>query len=371
MRQIHLCSMLVAMLIAGPAMAAWTPSGYDPALEMLDIKYTLDFSVETDPGEPWSSVGSGVIGRNAIAPFRLDLRDGVMMAGMYDITFMARVNTPGGTGPNGQNNNQNANQVTHILPNSPPALNSMMPDGSAFGGTALWLASGAFLKGEAPETNHWSEPLNTGTWIDGTTRAATATAGMRGPYVTVPVLTDETTVMTFYFSQDIYVPSHVLDVNEDTGATTLAPSHVRFGIYMERGSGTVAWPNGIHTYGLDLTTDVWHRVEARVTVMTNGGELASSSDDTGWVTVEYYLDGVLRSTVTEQTLIQGGSPGYTNNSGDVRLSWGTYVERGNQNGFAPELYITNIVMAEVNAIPEPMTMSLLALGGLALLRRRK
>ena len=203
---------------------------------------------------------------------------------------------------------------------------------------------------------------NLGTYWNGSTGAAHTggdTRGFGSATLTMPIVTGKETTKVFYLSQQVFVPDHTAD-GVDAGKV------VGVGIYAEREGYGLFSPGGQHGQPMALTTDVWHLVEARVTITTDGGLTDAFADDTGTMTVAYYLDGAL---FTSQTFNLADNSSFMRN-GDIVLSWGDGLQRGWQ-GYVPEMYVTNMVFAEIVPVPEPATMTLLALGGLAILRRKR
>jgi len=345
------------------SVSAWADDvspAYSSTGESLVILRSENFSGGVDE----TLTGTGISGHGSAGGETrgaLRLYDPAGAPGMYDIGYK------GGPG--------NSEWVSHVFSPKPPAAGSALFGGGQFSGQALWVCSGLFQKGKAPAVGEPlpGDPLPTGTWWNGDIRTAGNGADFwgtnGGASVKVPVRVDETIVATYYLSQQVFIPDHTED-------GVPAGRSANFGVYLDRVGYGLIGSAGHDSFRPSLSLGQWHQIEARVTITTCGGTEMNLYDDTASMTCQYFVDGV--AVGDPKSWVLGGwfnanansdwtdTPGY-----DLNLFWGDSIDRGWQNS-VPEFYVTNIVIAEIVpvSVPEPATMSLLVLGGLAMRRRK-
>jgi len=336
--------------------------------------------------------------------------------------------------------------VSDYIPNKGPAVGTALQGGGTFDGTALWLTDTMFKPKHAPAIGTYS-PGSTGTYWDGTVGPADTGADWclnSSSMVSMALPRDTTTKGSYVSSFDVYVPSHNGDALAGSQNVRATSYNFWVGPYLERDEFSLQSAGGIGgDPTLSVSTDAWHKVDVRMdfTVTTQGPYYTYAdyyasghgptdniwNHDSGSVLLSYYVDGALirqRTQVLDQTSMRQ-RPADT----PISFSAGGGIIRGCQ-GSAPELYIDNIMVGQIQAapilgdadhngkvdfndylvlessfggppsgvsnadfdnsgkvdfidylalesnfgygagVPEPMTLTLLGLGGLAIIRRR-
>ncbi len=149
--------------------------------------------------------------------------------------------------------------------------------------------------------------------------------------------------------------------------------HCNFGEAIDR----AGWPSGMYwnAYSLTLQTMNARSPMVRWTVPEDGQYqvdivLEHNSSWAGVVTgVQVLLNGSVETAGTISGF-QSGPENFLTYSNTLTLSAGDYIEAGIDGPVRSDW--SRVALAfDVTQVPEPVTMSLLALGGLALIRRRK
>jgi hypothetical protein len=118
-------------------------------------------------------------------------------------------------------------------------------------------------------------------------------------------------------------------------------------------------------------------------ISATGGKILSGAVYAGWVNQAWHSNGAVSDGAI--TGIAGDKPNFQapdapDGSALYSLVWKAPDVEGivtvSASGVAifeqnPFGYVTSIAPVDINVVPEPMTMSLLSLGGLALIRRRR
>jgi len=359
-------AVVCSFLVAATAMAG----AYDPLTEMLVPSWTDDFGAQgtggmSGAGLGWEPRGGWSYPSPTVVRFYDGEAGGTQAPGSFDIALKK-----GGT-------TDYYEEVTHVTSNEAPAVGGALYGGGTFDGTALWLVNGGlFQAGQAPPVGSVNVA---GTSWDGSSKTCTPGADVNparpSKLAQTPVVQGTDTVpaapttMTWYTAADIYLPGH-----DEVGSFTY---RVGVGPYAERDWYGLKDLGGMGYATVTLTPDVWHKLEIRMEVTTNGN-LAdadpNNNDDTATAVTTYFVDGVQVNQVTEtlSTYWMQHRPNTTPVSIGPAFAFMRPVQ-----GFPPEAFIDNIMLAEIVAappaaeIPEPATAVLLGVGLLAARRRRR
>ncbi|MCL2701398.1 MAG: PEP-CTERM sorting domain-containing protein [Phycisphaerae bacterium] len=338
---------VIAMVMSAPAFAGALNSG-----ETLDIMSRLTFGnagegdsvLNPSNMDPWGMVNHGSYG-DALSRRYFD-GGGTQAPGLFEIAFK---------------NDRSAGDeyISHVISSKGPAVGSLLYDGTEFDGTALWLAHSVFAADTAPSGD------------EGGAEAGSIAMASKATQIHI-IPQPGTTTSTYYFSADVYMPDH-----SDAGNL---PTGFHVGPYFDVEGYGLRSPGGMGGTYINMANfglDAWHLFEMRAEFTITGADRADDDPDgiknrnTLMVTLYYYVDETLVSQATWDLNESGNATGSWINQFDGSINIGTAfgLQRGWQ-GSAPEVFFDNITTALI-VIPEPATMSLLALGGLALLRRRK
>ncbi|WP_394830175.1 Ig-like domain-containing protein [Pendulispora rubella] len=229
--------------------------------------------------------------------------------------------------------------ITQHVPNRVPAAGGTMSGGARFDGTALWLGHSRFQSGHAPPIGSESGAA-TGVLWNGSTGPANTGADIRGDAarrISVPVVTGTPTRTSLLISAQVYAPSHAGE---------------RYGLrpqpYLDRAGFGLTSPGGHGHRVVDLASvvDTWNLLEIRADVITNGGELEDSSDDSGRVTYRYFLNGV--ETGSAETIELDPTQMHAR-EGALNFSPGFGLTRGWQ-GDAAEVFLDDISVSGIGGI---------------------
>jgi len=346
---------VVAVLVSAPAMAGALNSD-----ETLDVLSKLTFG---NPGED-----DGILCPSGTSPW------GLVYGGAYGGGYSLRYFDGGDSQAPGthqiayKNTGGSGNEtISDLIPNKGPAAGSLLFDGTAFDGTALWLAHSVYAAGTAPAVG-----------TEGADAGAIAMASAATQLHITPQ--PGTTTVTYYWSTDVYMPDHSGD--RDTGGNVPTGFHV--GPYFDCAGYGLRSPGGMTGTYINMSgygLDSWHKFEMRAEFAITGQD-RDEDDPVGitnhnlvTVTLTYFMDGVQMTspgTAVIDLHEAGNATGPWINQHDGTLNIGVAfgLQRGNQSS-APEVYFDNITTAMIVPVPEPMTMGLLVLGGLTILRRRR
>lgn len=350
-------SAVVTMTVLGLASVALA-GPFNPPESLGTNYYALTFGTQGSGTDSLS--GTGVENHGAFAfPPGNNLRffdgesGGLQAFGVYDIAYK-NLCCPGGS----------TERISDWLPNRVPAVGSGLSGGGSFDGTALWLGYARFQAGLAPAIGTDSPPT-TGTRWNSSTGAAETGTDVRpesSHYVDVPIVLNVVTQMIFLMSAQVYVPSH----NADQDGANAINYSLRPQPYVDRNSFGLTTPGGHGGHQINFSggLDQWSLLQIRAHFITDGGSLASSSDDSARVTYSYFLNGTqvggAQTFILDPTWI-------TSQPGPIHFGPGYGLTRGWQ-GDAPEMFFDDISVFEI--VPEPTAALLLLAGGLLLWRRR-
>nr|CEL20641.1 hypothetical protein [Kibdelosporangium sp. MJ126-NF4] len=325
--------LLAALVIASgtvvPAANAAQPPAQSPRVYFApgesfgEVHYVLRFG-EPDKGTD-SLAGSGMQAHDAYGSGKSKRLFSTSSRGQYDIAYKATCC---------------GERVDALVRNSIPIPGANLGDLSWHDGTSLWLSHSRFKAGSAPRTGADSPP-GTGVREDGTTGPADTGTAVRADndhLMAVPVVRGTETKRSYLVSANVYTPKH---------------SGVQYGVrpqpYMDRGGLGLTSPGGIGNRVVDLAgvTGQFAILQVRADVVTNGGALADSSDDTGKVTYRYFLGN---KEVGQADTIDFAASSMRSGQGDVRFGPAFGLSRGWQ-GDAPEVFVDNISVYDIQNIP--------------------
>ncbi|ONI74666.1 hypothetical protein ALI144C_38200 [Actinosynnema sp. ALI-1.44] len=308
---------------AAPAMPQSPRPYFAPGESFGEVRYVLRFG-QPDKGTE-SLAGSGMQAHDAYGSGKSRRQFSTSSRGQYNIAYKTTCC---------------GERVDKHVRNGIPTPGANLGDLSWHDGTSLWLSHSRFKAGSAPKTGADSPP-GTGIREDGTTGPADTGTGVRADndhLVAVPVVRGTETKRSFLVSANVFVPAH-----------PGAKYSLRAQPYVDRGGLGLTSPGGLGSRTVDLAavTNQFAILQVRADVVTNGGALADTSDDTGKVTYRYFVNN---AEVGQADAIDFAPTAMRTGQGDVRFGPAFGLARGWQ-GDAPEAFVDNVAVYDIQNIP--------------------